>query len=182
MTTSEKKLISIFFITAVFAALNFAGLERKNKIIQAEETKDVVGKEVYKDNFGKLTLVAASALENAALIKKAIFGCRANKEVPLASVTKIIAAIVALEDMPRDTVVRISREALYEEGDSGLYADEKWNLDDLVKFMLVASSNDAAKAIAETYEKNSLGTDATLVRPEVVGFRTNVGHPSTTTS
>ena len=176
LTTSEKKLISIFFITAILAALNFVGLERKNKIIRAEEKKEEMRKEVYKDNFGKLTLLAESALVYDVLNKKAIFGLRENKELPLASVTKIITAIVALEDMPRDTVVRISREALYEEGDSGLYADEKWNLDDLVKFMLVASSNDAAKAITETYEKNGLGTDATLVRPEVVGFRTNVGH------
>lgn len=73
----------------------------------------------------------------------------ADAPYPLASVTKLMTALVALEERPRGTIVTVHPSALAREGDSGLYASERFLLPDLVRFMLVVSSNDAAGAIAE---------------------------------
>ncbi len=66
---------------------------------------------------------------------------------PLASLTKIMTALVALET-DYDASVPISSFALDTEGDSGLVENERWNLRDLVSFTLLTSSNDGADAIA----------------------------------
>ncbi len=66
---------------------------------------------------------------------------------PLASLTKIMTALVALES-DAEAPVPISSVALDTEGDSGLVEDERWNLRDLVSFTLLTSSNDGADALA----------------------------------
>lgn len=71
----------------------------------------------------------------------------ANTPLPLASVTKIVSALVlkdALIDTPR---VTIDPDALHTDGDSGLLAHELWNTDDLLSFSLVVSSNDGMEAL-----------------------------------
>lgn len=77
-----------------------------------------------------------------------LYGYNEQEKLPLASVTKMMMALVASELLPPDTKITIAPVDLLEEGDSGLYAGEKWALADLLKFTLVASSNDGASAIA----------------------------------
>jgi D-alanyl-D-alanine carboxypeptidase len=66
----------------------------------------------------------------------------------MASIVKVMTAIVSLEAMPNGAIITISKNALDEEGDSGLLLGEKWVLPDLIQFMLTVSSNDAARAVA----------------------------------
>lgn len=80
--------------------------------------------------------------------KRALFERYPDQRLPLASLTKVMTAITAIDIAPRQTVVRILPEFLAEEGDSGLYADENWRLKDLIDYSLVVSSNDGARAIA----------------------------------
>lgn len=68
---------------------------------------------------------------------------------PLASLSKIVVALVALEELQDDTVV-ITRESIVQSGDKGLRVGEKWSVPELVQFMLITSSNDAAYAIASS--------------------------------
>jgi D-alanyl-D-alanine endopeptidase (penicillin-binding protein 7) len=76
-----------------------------------------------------------------------------EKEVfEIASITKLMTALVALEEMPGKTIV-IDRDSYVAVGDTGLLIDEKWQLENLVSFMLVNSSNDAAEAIAKSYPR-----------------------------
>lgn len=80
--------------------------------------------------------------------------------MPLASLTKVMTAIVALEHLPEDSVINISQDALRLTGDNGLLVDEKWKRDDLIRFMLITSSNDAARALAFSVgEGNGEGID-----------------------
>lgn len=66
---------------------------------------------------------------------------------PLASLTKIMTAYSALLIFPENATVTIAASDLEPEGDHGLIPGEIWNLQDLLVFMLVSSSNDAAKVI-----------------------------------
>lgn len=71
----------------------------------------------------------------------------------LASLTKIMTALIALDYQNSKGVsldVTLTPESIVQPGDNNLYAYETWELDDLVEYMLVTSSNDAAHAIAET--------------------------------
>lgn len=71
---------------------------------------------------------------------------------PLASLTKLMTAVVALEGLDWNGVVKISSVAVAAEGPAGnLEVDEEYTVLDLVKAILVVSSNDAAQAIAEFY-------------------------------
>ena len=80
---------------------------------------------------------------------KETFGWETDKRWPIASLTKLMTAVVALENLPINEVITISEEAVATEGDSGSFrAGEKFKLNDLLKAMMLVSSNDAAAAIA----------------------------------
>ena len=69
--------------------------------------------------------------------------------LPIASVTKLVRAIVAKERFAEDDPIRISREAVATYGTAGsLVAGEEILVRDLLYALLIESSNDAAEAIA----------------------------------
>ena len=71
-----------------------------------------------------------------------------NNRLPLASLTKVMSALVAEDLSPLYNIVTVSEEALRAEGDSGFYRDEKWSLKDILDFSLMTSSNDGMRAVA----------------------------------
>jgi D-alanyl-D-alanine carboxypeptidase len=74
----------------------------------------------------------------------------ADEERAIASVTKIMTALVALEMSSLDELVTISeRAARTGEKEIGLVPGEQLTMEALLKALLVASANDAATAIAE---------------------------------
>ena len=71
-----------------------------------------------------------------------------------ASLTKLMTAIIVLENSSLDEEVFISAYAVSMEGDEGgLVTGETIKTDDLLKILLLPSSNDAAKAFEEALEK-----------------------------
>ncbi|MDO8429862.1 MAG: serine hydrolase [bacterium] len=71
---------------------------------------------------------------------------------PLASLTKLMSAVITIESVGLDKQVIISPSAVATEGFSGnLEVGEEYKVSDLLKAMLVVSSNDAATAVAEFY-------------------------------
>lgn len=74
----------------------------------------------------------------------------ADQQRPMASTTKMMSALVALESADLDEVVEISQRAAdVGEAEIGLVAGEQLRLGDLVTTMVVRSANDAAIAVAE---------------------------------
>ncbi len=74
------------------------------------------------------------------------------ESVPIASLTKIMTGVIALEQMDLDQEVRVSKNAASQIGHTiNLQSDERVRLKDLLKGLLIASGNDAAMAIAEHY-------------------------------
>lgn len=71
-------------------------------------------------------------------------------ERAMASVTKIMTALVAIENAGLDEQVRISgRAAAIGEAEIGLIPGEVWTVRDLLAAVMVRSANDAAVALAE---------------------------------
>jgi len=72
----------------------------------------------------------------------------ANDQAPMASVTKVMTAIVVVENVDLNEVVTIPSFATSARGSTaGLVAGEEWTIGDLLIAMLVRSGNDAALAL-----------------------------------
>lgn len=76
-----------------------------------------------------------------------------NLRRPIASVSKLMSALVAEKYIPNGQNILLDKEALHVEGDSGngLTEGEVFASDDLVKIMLLASSNKSAYALANFF-------------------------------
>jgi D-alanyl-D-alanine carboxypeptidase len=98
--------------------------------------------------FPEVVLQAKAAIVYDAEDKKVLFEKNADKALPLASLTKLMTALVAADNAPAYTLVTINKDDLRAEGDSGLRANEIWKLQDLLDFTLTVSSNDGARAVA----------------------------------
>ncbi len=104
------------------------------------------------------TAVSAKAAETisgecAVLIeatsRRVLFEKNANRRHPMASTTKIMTALVALEALPLDSVISVPEEATGIEGSSVyLKAGDRYRLEDLLYALLLQSANDAAEVIA----------------------------------
>lgn len=88
---------------------------------------------------------------------------------PLASITKIMSAVVARDMLPKNSPITIKNEFLAEEGDNGLRDGETFTLSNLLDLSLIVSSNDGARSIASVAGAFKLGTnDYTLGRSEFI--------------
>jgi D-alanyl-D-alanine carboxypeptidase len=80
-----------------------------------------------------------------------LFGKNADKEWPLASITKLMTALVFLEHNPGwDTVYQIRREDRREGGKIYLYTGEKVKVRDLFYLSLVGSANTATVGLVHS--------------------------------
>ena len=84
-----------------------------------------------------------------------LYEYNADTQLPLASITKLLSVLVAHEYFPRGTELSVSKTALEEEGDSGLILDEVWDIDALLSFILVTSSNDGVALLNEIYNEQN---------------------------
>ncbi len=85
-----------------------------------------------------------------ALTGDIIFEKDAYTRRPMASTTKIMTAVVALENSSADDIVEISKNAEIQEGSSAyLRAGSKMYMRDLLYGLMLNSGNDAAVAISE---------------------------------
>jgi len=73
-----------------------------------------------------------------------------KQKLPIASLTKLMTALVVLENYQLDLPIKISKKAVEQEEDSGqLKIGETLTVENLLYIMLIESSNDAAYALAE---------------------------------
>src|SRR3989344_1349545 len=85
-----------------------------------------------------------------------LFAKNSRIKLPVASLTKILSAIVVLENLDTKETVVIPKEALrVDEEKQSLYLGEEITIQNLLRLMLIESSNDAAYALA--YYANTKG-------------------------
>lgn len=92
---------------------------------------------------------AQSAVLMCANSGEVIFQKNANKQLSMASTTKIMTSLIALETAVPDTEITVTREMVAVEGTSmGLIEGDSVSLRELVYGMLLQSGNDAANTVA----------------------------------
>lgn len=113
--------------------------------------------QVLTDTFSNLlpssenSLTAKSAIVYDVDSKQVLFSKNPTDKLPMASLTKIMTAIVGLEYKRDDNTYVVDRDALVGEDSMGLIPGEKLTLDDLLYGLLLPSGNDAAEVIARNF-------------------------------
>lgn len=97
----------------------------------------------------ELELEAKSAYVLDLAQEKTLFAKNAFEARPLASLAKLMTALLFEERVPAGFWIPISVEAIRQEGDDGFRAGEKFKKEELAEIIIVASSNDASYAAAE---------------------------------
>ncbi len=91
----------------------------------------------------------------------------ADDRAPMASVTKVMTAMIVLEHADPVTVITIPSFATNARGSSaGLIAGERWSIADLLLAMLIRSGNDAALVLAYHVGGNSVSGFVTMMNAE----------------
>ena len=102
-------------------------------------------------------LSARSAILYDLSSDKILFGLSPDSKLPIASLTKLMTAVAVIENMSLDDIVEIKKSAIEkstkEGGGNDLYEGEKIKASDLLKLMLIESSNVAAYAFSEHLEE-----------------------------
>lgn len=110
-----------------------------------------VNKKVSKPNISAYNYLLADLDSGTILYKN-----NPNSKVPIASTTKIMTAIVSLENYKTSDVVTISENAAYQAGaDSYLRVGEEITVGELLRCLLIKSGNDSAYALAEHMSINN---------------------------
>lgn len=100
-----------------------------------------------------------------------LFERNAETETQIASITKVMTAIVALENAKDGTFVAVSEDAAtIGESSAGLQQGDVMDMDAALKALLVPSGNDAALAIAETVGGQILVSDPSMGDSPVAAF------------
>lgn len=104
---------------------------------------------VSKDPFMNLNLSGQAAIVLDLSNGRTLYSQNADTPLPLASLTKLLTLYEAQRVLSPQSLVTISSTSLAQDGNYGLSLGETFAYQDLARFALVASSNDAAEAIAE---------------------------------
>ena len=94
-----------------------------------------------------------------------LYARNAHERVAPASTTKILTAILAIENGKLEEAVKISESDLVGESSMGLVGGEEQTFHELLYGLLLPSGNDAAEAIARTLGEKSSSADPTLAEP-----------------
>ena len=104
------------------------------------------------DPFVSTAILARSAIVVDLTDRKTLYSKNPDAQLPLASLAKIPLALVVAQAMPLDTVVTIPRDTAPRGSVERLARGEKWRIQDIIDFTLVASSNGGAEILSEIAE------------------------------
>lgn len=132
-------LILAFFIFKV-ADINIKE-DRIEKFHVEDQTK-------LKNKFDEIEIGAKAAIVKELDTGKILYAKKKDESLPLASLTKMMTALTAVQIMKENDHVIVHRENIEKEGDHGFHIGEMFKLKNILDLTLVSSSNDGASAVA----------------------------------
>lgn len=111
-------------------------------------------------------LTASSSIVMLADSEKVLFEHDSAEKMPIASIAKLLAVLTALEHGDPQMTIEVSKEAMGE-GKAWFSAGERFTLGQLFLFMLLPSSNEAAKQVWLSFG----GEDAMNAKARALGMR-----------
>ncbi|PIT93032.1 MAG: hypothetical protein COU06_02110 [Candidatus Harrisonbacteria bacterium CG10_big_fil_rev_8_21_14_0_10_38_8] len=170
----KSSLIAFAFVLLIFIAPSFFP---KDKVVVTQEVilKPYSDEEVLTSlGINALGVVVKEINSLAPLLER-----EGDKQWPVASLTKIMSSLIATENFGLGTYVPISTEAVLTEGVSGNFrSGESFTVEDLVKSMMVVSSNDGAFALYEYGEREEFTAKMNLKAESLGMSKTSFSDPT----
>ena len=153
----QNRLIKIFCFVFIFVLIfnltyTFADdVENSTEVIDVtNEIKENETSQASSNEISTLSLNARSCIVLDRLSKKILYGKNEFNKVKMASTTKIMTAIVIIENCNLEKTVEVSKKAAGTGGSRlGLKTGDKITIKDLLYGLLLCSGNDAAVALSE---------------------------------
>jgi len=143
----------------------FAGLIIPKTMALLNRDKNSLNASVVENNESLLATSSASVetiqkLENVSILaesayvwdikeQRVLYQKNQDRQLPLASVTKLMTALVAYELVPDDTLATIDFDSVNQESAGTLRVGEVFKVKDLADFALITSHNSAAYTLAD---------------------------------
>lgn len=142
----KKIYYTIIIITLIMSSNSIVFADDENEEITQEDYVQVINQTKDEPTLNSRIAVAYDRKSG-----EVIWGKDENKRTAMASTTKIMTAIVTLENCDLTQTVTISKKSAGTGGSRlGLKVDDKITMNDLLYGLMLKSGNDAAVAIAET--------------------------------
>lgn len=172
-------LVFVFGVTYIGASNTFTKKSPSNELFVENTLQVPATKNSAQINaFDGITIEAKSAIVWDVQNQRILFNKNGDEQLPLASVAKLMTALVAYELLDPDEKVAISLSSLKTEGDSGFVDGEEFSLRNLVDLTLISSSNDGATALGvnagnivqSAYDSETVFIKAMNVKAEELGL------------
>ncbi len=163
--TKTDAIVSVLCFIFSFFFFAYPNINFDNKS-QTANLSGGANQEFFINPFDTLNIEAKAYYVLDVTTGEVLASHNAEIQLPLASLTKIMTAITALSLVPESTIITIEESYLEPEGDSGLFANEKWRLGDLLDTVLIESSNDGAFAVGSSVGKIISGKEGDEGREE----------------
>jgi len=110
---------------------------------------------ILDSDFPRPQVSARSAVVYDTKSARFLYDENSNTKLPIASLTKVLSSVIVLENLNLDDIVTISERSIkVDKEKQDLYLGEKLSVRNLLKLMLIESSNDAAYALADHANKS----------------------------
>lgn len=147
-----KRVIKIFFIIiliftlSAFPVLADDANELEEVVIEEDEKNEI---EASASSDTKPTINSRRYAVYDRLSGRCIYGKDENKQTAMASTTKIMSAVIIVENCNLEDIVTVTEKAVGVGGSRlGLHTDDKISVNDLLYGLMLRSGNDAAVALA----------------------------------
>lgn len=130
---------------------NYASPVAEKSIFVSQDAKNLISRNfaIYESSFDASSIIALNKDTGQVLYEK-----NAHTPRPIASITKLMVAILATERLNLDSNITISRNARFIPGKkTDLYWGSTLKLDEALHGLLIESGNDMAIAIEEYYNR-----------------------------
>lgn len=154
ITLAVALLLLILFVGGAFYVVSSIGGQK-----DLSATPDPRKEEALKQ-FKNLDIKAKAYLVYDASRKEVVYSKNESAQLPLASITKVMSAVVALDLAGRDTIIDVKPNNKFNNpNDRVSVVPGKWKLGDLLRLTLVASSNGGINTISDALSslQNFLG-------------------------
>ncbi len=147
---NEKVLVAVVAVGLVLIVMVALYIYSKNQHVKIDHINNSIVQNTgtVTDPFANMNLFAHSAVVWDVKNQKFLYKKNEQDVVPLASLTKLMTALAAVEILPNGSNIKITNEYLQEEAPKELLANENWDLRKLISLTLLSSSNAGARAIA----------------------------------
>jgi serine-type D-Ala-D-Ala carboxypeptidase (penicillin-binding protein 5/6) len=152
----RDKITALITLLIFTAFAGYFAYDTQTKINEAVLTEKIII-----DTFSDIQIEGRSAFVFDLSSGQILFEKNPEAQLPLASLTKIMSALVANEQSPDNISIRTSDTLLEERGGGEIRSGEWWRLRDLIKYSLVSSANDGTQAIASALGSLNSGTEKT---------------------